>query len=239
MINNLVISVLASAVVAVIYAFVFAQREEQIREYFRAKARGWLRELYIHATVQAVRGDAAVADSRVLVTLTLLVFMAASAKVLYDAGRLNSEWRHSDEDIIAINNDLSQDSTVPEPGTLRRDLRKRLNTLIAEREGLRPIVRQVVCFEKILGYGLAALFYAGWLFWRPYVLMRTRFAHEIARFSLRIQGLASKDELARLTAAELAVSNAETIRRYVQIMKEVATRHGVPELTKTFELWQN
>ncbi|NIR87087.1 hypothetical protein GWO13_05730 [Candidatus Bathyarchaeota archaeon] len=62
--------------------------------------------------------------------------------------------------------------------------------------------------------------------WLPFAMLRTRLAHEIGRFTLRIQTLASKTELSKLTASELAVPDEETLQSFVNVILEIAQRHG-------------
>ena len=64
-----------------------------------------------------------------------------------------------------------------------------------------------------------------------------QFADEVERFTLRVQGLASKAELVELVAAESAVSDEASSRRYVAVMRQIATRHGISDLVRSFELW--
>ncbi len=70
-------------------------------------------------------------------------------------------------------------------------------------------------------------------------MMRQRFAYEIERFTLRIQGLASKAELAELAVAEADVIDEKTLRHFVEITRGVASRHGIPQLVTTFDLWKD
>ena len=93
-----------------------------------------------------------------------------------------------------------------------------------------------------LGYIVSLLLFLNFVFhsliWKPFVVMRRRFGYELERFTLRIQGLASKSELAELAVAETEVKNEETVREFVLIMRRIAERHGIPQLVKTFDLWK-
>ena len=75
------------------------------------------------------------------------------------------------------------------------------------------------------------------LFWFPYVVIRKAFDHELTRFMLRIQGLASKAELAELAVAEARVKNEQSLRVFVDKIKVIAARHEIPQLVSTFDLW--
>jgi hypothetical protein len=85
----------------------------------------------------------------------------------------------------------------------------------------------------------AFLWYA-WMIvvWIPYVWFRSRFSWELERFALRIQGLASKSELADLVKKEAAVRDEESAKSFVDQMGVIANRHGVEDLIRTFELWK-
>jgi hypothetical protein len=247
------LGIITTIAVAIIYAFVLGGREERIREYLRTRAHGWLRRRYVRAMVRAVQGYAAVTDSTMLLAIALGLFASLNVFILSSVSQLESQQRgleaHSREVGKKLANERSQLDSLDRPRDFeaeRGKSRKQLDELIsalrdvnADIEGERPGLLRVVLFGKATAsVGLILLFIAT-VFWGPLVLIRARFAHEIARFSLRIQGLATKDELAKLTEAELGVRNQDTLRRYVEVMKDVAARHGVPELTRTFELWQD
>ena len=69
------------------------------------------------------------------------------------------------------------------------------------------------------------------------ILFRSAFAHELERFTLRIQGLASKPELAELVTKELAVKDENTAKEFVDVMAKIANRYKVGPLVDTFLLW--
>jgi hypothetical protein len=255
----LLIGLPASVMGAIIYGILFGQREDRIRAYLKASTKGALRLLYVRALIQAIQGGAEVAKTRSLVALWLLVIAGASVGLTFDAVRLESRWQAVNANLRELADSHSKSAlmvrdpesmrkaiTTRDPESIREDLKresdalgKEIDAVTAERRTLEPQVLGWVRFER--GLSLAFLFIceAGWLVWFPFAIMRTRFAHEITRFSLRIQGLASRDELARMTEAELSVRNAETLKPYVQILKAIAARHGMPELTRTFELWKD
>ena len=66
---------------------------------------------------------------------------------------------------------------------------------------------------------------------------RARFAHELERFTLRIQGLATKDELAELVTKEVAVKDEATAKEFVDVMAKIAAKHKVDVLVESFLLW--
>ena len=228
------LSVLGSAVVAMVYGLFVAQREEQIRTYLAHATGGILRWLYVRALIQAVRGEASIADSRHLAMLITLVFLTFAVLQQDKVQSLQQDFDGVQDRL----NQIAQDRAhPPDESELERRIDDDYRSAVRRSDGLRDSVARAV----LVGRTISGLFFGAsaiaWFAWLPYVQLRQRFAHEIARFSLRIQGMASQDELARLTAAELAVRNPEALRAYVAIMKDIATRNGLPELTKTFELW--
>ena len=68
--------------------------------------------------------------------------------------------------------------------------------------------------------------------------MRRRFAHELERFTMRIQGLASKAELANLAVLESNVRDEQSLRTFIDATRDVASRHNVSALVETFDLWK-
>ena len=217
---------------AIIYGIVFAQREARIRAYLRTSSRGLIRWLYVRALLQAVRGDAAVAASRYALLLLLFLAIAASTAFSVVANHLQSAQATQITNLATLYQRLdspSQDS--------REAIRKNLDTLKAEIDALGPGVERTVMLARAIATTLYIIFWFGWLLWKPYVLLRARFAHEIARFSMRVQGLASPEELATLAAAELAVDSDSTLKHYVDVMKQVAAKRGIDRLTGTLDLW--
>ena len=92
--------------------------------------------------------------------------------------------------------------------------------------------------QQIIGatYVVAAILF--YVFWLPFSIMRKRFTHELDRFSLRIQGLASKTELAELALAETIIADEITLRLYLSLAVGIATRHGILQLASRFDLWE-
>jgi hypothetical protein len=77
----------------------------------------------------------------------------------------------------------------------------------------------------------------GLFFWLPLTAMRRLFEGEVNRFTLRIQGMADKSELADLALAESVVVDEESLHTFVKIAAAVAERHGVLPLAERFDLW--
>jgi len=227
-------SILASVLVAVVYGLLIAQKEEKIRTYLKNKSGGLFRWFYVRALIQAVRGDAGVADSRHLALLIVLLLAVTGSTVWLKTASLEENWSDTEQRLHQVTLDAAQ---PPDSKELDRRHQQNLAELQNRSQSVQRQLPWVLLNGRILSLTLFSAALLGWLVWIPYVLLRRRFAHEVARFSLRIQGLASQEELAKLTASELAVSDSDTLKTYVEIMKQIATRHGLPELTRTLELW--
>jgi len=226
------IGILASAIIAVIYGAVFAQREEKIRGFLSAKREGWARRRYVKAFVGAVRGHAAAADTLMIGVLVLTIPFVLAGVFWSGAGDLKSRVGILDTRLTLAAQTLHEGQTATRE-SLEADLRRErgnLDTLKASADRLVLIMR---AFSIVLvGECLYGLF-----FWLPFATMRRQFEREIDRFTLRIQGLASKGELAQLAMAESAVADEESLRSFVQIAAAIATRQGVPRLVDRFDLW--
>lgn len=230
------IGLLASTVVAVLYGLFIAQREERIRAYLKQAPRGVLRRLYVRALIQAVRGEAGVADSRHLAVLLVLVMVVAAAGNKSRMDALERDVTQVQEEIRTMSEDAVN---PPDLAELEQRAEQLLQDMIKRAESMQADMPAMILIGRGITASLFVLAAAGWYAWMPYVLLRRRFDHEIARFSLRIQGLATQEELADLIASELAVSDQATLQAYVAAMKQVAKRHGMPQLTRTFELWES
>jgi hypothetical protein len=234
MITGLILGVAGSAVVAVLYGLFLGQREEQIRRYLSTKRKGWARRRYVRAFVGAVRGRAASTNTGLLTLLILLVLFGTSLFVWSAANKLEGRIQIVDSNWQRVNSKLG----VNEPDN-RSSGKDELATLIKEWPQTSLQTSRLIMVGRIFA-GLCLMgFYIGNFFWRPFLVMRQHFAHEIERFTLRIQGLASKSELAELAIAEAKVIDEKTLRQFVEITRSVATRHGIPQLVTTFDLWKD
>lgn len=234
----------SSIVVAIVYGLLFAQREDAIRAKLKRATGGLLRRLYVRALIQAVRGGAGVADSRHLAVILIFgIFIAG----LWTQATVQNV-RNSMDHLVQQTHDL-QRLTAAKPvlssvTDLQHQLQQKERALSGEisnaasgAEKIKASAQPTLAIAQSIAYLLLAAAGAGWIAWMPYVLMRRQFAHEIDRFSLRIQGLATPQELASLTKAELDVRDSGTLAEYVKVMGRIAARYDMPELTRSFELW--
>src|SRR5207302_5618251 len=175
------LSLLGSAFVAIVYGFVFAQRESAIREYLRTSARGIPRWFYIRALLGAVRGDAVVADSRNIAVLIIMVVFVASTTAWFTALDLQSS-----HDLNGVKIRRIYERFAGKPPETQDQLRAELDVVKAEHDALSPRVARLTWVLRITAILLYIGFIIGWMAWVPYVKLRTRFAHEVSRFSLRI-----------------------------------------------------
>jgi hypothetical protein len=227
------VAILLALVGNLVYGLFLKEHEDQIRRFSNSTTIEAVRRPYVRALPQAVRGEAAIADSRHLVILLMVACLAGSLIPAAAATILT-------DDLDKARTMVAQSNSVVNPapsGKTLEDYRAEFKSMRAE------LVTDERNLERdIRGCWRAAevLYFAAWLgfiLWRPYVQLRARFAHEVARFGLRIQGLATPDELVKLTESELAVRDEQTLRKYVDVMKAIASARGIRQLTKTFELW--
>ncbi len=224
-------AILVSLLVSVIYGVVFAQREDRIRAKLAATKHGWTRQLYVLAFVGAIRGKASASDTAILAYFAVLTVFAVSLLFYFVPVTLDDRARSLERTIEEYIGKLDgRPSMEPAVDVRHSDLQARATRLRGEMDRLLLITR-------ILAWGGMVAGFVGWWFWRPFVVMRRRFAHELDRFTLRIQGLASKSELAQVALAEARVKDEATLRAFVALAAAVAKRQGVAELVITFDLW--
>ncbi len=218
---------LGSAIIAVVYGLLFAQREDKIRSYLSRKRRGWIRWRYVRAFVGAVRGKAVATDTAILAFFALLVPFIIGGSLLMIADDAEYEIRQA----------WTRLQEIQDTDQMRRDIDKEVARLEDELTELTKRAHRNILRARIAGWALITAVYFGLLFWYPFVVMRRRFDHELQRFTLRIQGLGSKSELAELAVAESKVKNEETLRHFFEVTRKIAERHNIPELVSTFDLW--
>jgi hypothetical protein len=218
---------LGSAIFGFIYLLLFAQREDKIRSYLSKKRRGLMRRRYVNAFVGAVRGKAATTDTAILAFIVLFVPLVMSVYLQRRAQELEgliSETRTKMEKFE------SHDQMQPHVDKEVADLKDRLTEF---EKG----AHKLILSARVMAWALIAAFSIGLWFWLPFLVMRRGFDHELQRFTLRIQGLASKSEIAELAVAESKVKNEETLRHFFEVTRKIAERHNILELVSTFNLW--
>ena len=241
MIDNFVISLIASAVVALIYGLFFAQKEERIRAFLKQKSDGWIKRRYVKAFVGAVRGEAVAGDTYLIAYLWLLVIFVAATFASYFEAEVEKAHVANNKNISALEKRLDaifmpqKDLSVEEEMLEIKSQIKDTKVHVADVDS--SLVYLLIHYHVISMF-LSILLFLGILFWHPYLVMRQRFSFEMQRFTLRIQGLASKAELAELAVAESQVVDEKTLRKFVETTRAVADRHNVSELVSTFDLWR-
>lgn len=226
--NGFLIGLLASLVVALLYGLFFAQREDRIRLYLRVSSRGLVRLWYVAAFVGAVRGRAVAGDTGLLGYLILLVPFILSFWLSASARNIESNFARLDVDLKRVEEASGTPRSTPVPT---------LESLRREVEELKTESRTFLSGVKAASWLSFGAFYVGLLIWRPFIVMRRRFAYELDRFTLRIQGLASKTELAELAVLESRVCDEKSLRSFVRAARGIAARHNVSEMVATFDLW--
>ncbi len=217
--------IVGSLLVALLYGMLFAQREDKIREYLSKQRKGLARRWYVSAFVGAARGHAVAGDTGRLGWLVLLVPFLLSFW-------LSSTARSVESRLSALDIDLNRSESVAEKQPTLESLRQQLEDVKRDSALIIPAMR--------VGSWLSlGVFYIGLLLWRPFIIMRRRFAHELDRFTMRIQGLASKAELAELAILESRVDDEESLRAFIASARAIASRHQVSALAQTFDLWMD
>ena len=232
--TSFLLSILAGTIVAIAYGWLFAQREEKIRGALSAKRTAWARRRYVKAFVGSVRGHAGVIDTLILGLIILTVPFVAAVTMHLGASYLESRLEVNDIRLSSVEAKLHQEEAITKE-SLEADVRKLRAEVDSQKASGGRTILMMDLFSAVM---LGVVFY-GLLLWLPFAVMRKQFEREIDRFNLRIQGLASKAELAELALAESSVSDEESLRSFVQIAAAIAKRQGVPRLVERFDLWAN
>jgi hypothetical protein len=211
--------------------------------------RGW----YVRAFVQAVRGRERAAGTAVsgiiLLGVALLLVSVVTAGEVYvqtEMVRVREMLRRAEQYSAPYLESSENPGTMPDTtvSTGSETLRGDVDSLTAEVTRTLDTISELEGDLAALSRGnrlaiallLIASVVVGGL-WLPFATFRSRFAFELERFSMRIQGLASKGELATLAATEAAVHDEQSLRAFVGVMQRIAERHGIEPLISTFNLW--
>ena len=191
------IGVSSGVLAAIVYGLLFAQREEAIRAKLKHATGGLLRRLYVRALIQAVRGGAGIADSRHLTVLVIFVILIAGLwtqatvqNIRNNVDRLVQQ-AHALQHTPLVAPASSATNSQHQLQQKERALSEEIRTAVSGAEAIKVHAQPTLAIAQLIAYLLIAAAAAGWIAWVPYVLMRRQFAHEIGRFSLRIQGLAT------------------------------------------------
>lgn len=220
--------------VATLYGLILGGRENQIRAYLSARSTGWLRRRYVKLFIGAVRGEAAAFDTSILAFFIIVFLLFSTMLPFYYARETDRLLRNLQTEINFAKAMLDKDKTP----TQETDPKASITEWIDKGSALiKRDERAIVMFKVVASIsGICLIAFS--LFWYPFLVFRRQFAHELDRFTLRIQGLASKAELAELAVAEAKVKDEETLRLFVDCARAVALRHNIPQLVSTFDLWR-
>lgn len=234
MLTTIFISTIVTIFGAIVYGLLFGQREDKIRNYLKRKKTGWIRKKYVNAFVGGVRGRAGAMDTWLLSMLILLVvsgvflFLDGAYKYLDFKTKSNLdkayELKQDFED--KINKTINKNTNRLEEYRIRM----RINTSIASSEKIDAEIRWFLVQLKVIYWALIIYIVYGVFLWQPFIVLRKRFSIEMERFALRIQGLASKSELAEFAVLESEVNDEATLKKFVEHTKLIANRHNVPKL---------
>nr|WP_320116500.1 hypothetical protein [uncultured Desulfuromonas sp.] len=211
--------------------FFISNREDAIRAYLKSRAKGFARKIYVNAFVSAVRGRDKVSDTSNIAYLLLAMFFITSIYAYYD---INELIRSHDATVEKFT-ELTKEKPDKTPQELESELAS-IKSSIDSMEGDVDMLRVV---NKGIYVGAFVFLYLGLLIWRPYLLMRKRFAHELDKFLSRIQGLASKQELSNIAVLESKVVNEDSLREFINSTRAIAARHNIEQLVATFDLWKS
>lgn len=197
---------------------------DRVRRWLSKLSGGLFRRLYIRAFVKAIRGWAATTETMLLALIPIGVLTIAGI-----------ELKNRDSDLKLLRMEIEDRLERVAPVDSNREPG---DSIPALREGLAAAtdgIDRARLARNFLGGFTAFLL----LFWFPSVSISRRFAHELDRFVLRIQGLASREELARLALLESQVRDEKSLRLFVESAMEIARQHGLERLTETFKLWSS
>jgi hypothetical protein len=231
-ISALLGAIILSLLAAFLFRVFLITPADATREYLAKQRSGWRRKRYVRIFVEAVRGQAKIDEAILLfrvsyfIPLMLVFFGTALLLESFHSTRFANQMIKQYEN--ALRNEVS---VVQQPAE---------NPLQAAIRAMNDEKRKMVVawWSGLAVTALSAL----WFFWLlvfrlPFVVFRNRFSYELDRFTLRIQGLASKAELAELIKREAEVTDEQSARAFVDVIARIADRHGVRPLVDTFLLW--
>jgi len=222
------ISIATSIIATILYNLFLAHKQDAIRAYLKTRTKGILRRIYVGAFVSGIRGRDGQVEVSILACLILFCFFAGGLSVHFAIKDLIT--RH---EVVMVEFKAKKagktEQTQEEYKALMNDIGRQLNSMEEEMSLIRTV-------DKVIYFGTFAICYFGSLVWLPYLLMRKRFSHEMDRFILQIQGLASKQELAKLAVLESKIKNEGTLKAFIDLTKEIAIQNDIEELVFDFDL---
>lgn len=248
--SGLFAGVLSSLVAGIVLMLLFSGNEAAIKNWLARRGLGALQRFYVSIFVEAVRGSSRMADTRHLLSLYIIVI----GVIFFSFGFCLNHWENvissgvdagekalNDGD-VAIQNMLEvlqrdRTSINQSLDDLRGNIAKMKElkeTLMLSNEDNRRVLSNLEVAEKIFEFCFFPLFLYFCFWYYPCCTIRASLSFDIERLSLRLQGLASKSELAELTRCEIAVKNRETARLYVHAIHTIADRHSLQSLYRDF-----
>jgi hypothetical protein len=196
------------------------------------------RRFFIRAFVEAVQGKGKSDDSFAIAALwrffpVCFIFTGLLMLNGFDDEQLVKNRRSIEAILEVIRNPASNAAS---PSLIERELEG--ERLLANLEQTRAmLVRNWWIGAFAIVVGIACWI---WLsaYRLPLVETRSRIAHQLERFTLRIQALATDEELVELIRKESAVWNEQTAKEYVNAMVKIARRYDVESLVYSFMPWE-
>jgi hypothetical protein len=227
-----------------LYGVVFGKVDEQVRSALIKASSLRKRRALVEAFVSGANGSYLWHERRIYSMLALMLLLAVTVpglNVMLSISRWNSDTREKAMEAISVADSLLADTSgksAPE-----KTIQQRRKDVLAAREKLVRLnnerderSRNMYLFIQSITI-FTALCYIYVTTSISTAVVRRTFAREIEQFTLRIQGLASKQELAELAVAEMRVSDEETLKAFIEAAKRIAERHCVPKLVTRFDLW--
>lgn len=237
---SLLVGIGASVLGMILWKIWVGRLTESIVGRVRSRRSRRRHRLYVRCAIGAVRGHAARTNIGVLVIAVVaacgLAFLLTYAGILVVDHQIASAERQRAQLKRLASVAQGGDGTTATPPSESAPP-------ISSDYLLDVVDRVVVSGERVkrIFWTLVAGQVAGvlWvlLIWAPFLAVRGYFTFELTRFTLRIQGLAKKEEIAILAEREAQVLDESSLKRYIAATHEVASRHGVPQLVRPFDLW--
>ncbi len=246
--RDISIGILINIVSGLIVTLVVMPKLETYRERLRRSRRGWARRRYVKALVDAVRGEAHVFDTVAIAYILMFSLMALVSLNTFWTSVQTREVNHLVTILTALEDSDSRGRVPPQNGdastveaqTEVPDTALKAQMSIQEDDDLTRAVGALNVFDATMGYfyrlSLVLMSIAIWL-WTPFLVIRKQLSIDLQRAILRIQSLATKEQLARLAELESRVTNENTLRAFIYHIHHIAEQHNVAQLVARFNLW--
>lgn len=240
--QDLLILLATSLLLPLIYGITIGGREEFFRALLRRSASGWRRSSMVRVLIRTVRHESVGLELKVLAFLGFLALATLSVAAFtkgiemgqwaVQAASNSEEFLRQEESILAILAGVSDSvALAQDPAERALGLLQVTRENSAEATRLHEAARS---YRVILFTVAAVLWAAAWwfaLWWTPMRVAELRLSRMLERMTLRIQALASKNELAELAVSEDAVSDEESLKIFFGALHRICVRHQIGFMT--------